>query len=130
MPILGLDNASEREALFRLALRIAVDVEKPTADFTKLYRHAPEILHRNIMAVRGFTGREAKLEAIGQALEKGVAALTNSKSASAALRGLGGVDKTVSAREYAWRKRERYHGASWGRAETLQAMLRVGRSVL
>jgi hypothetical protein len=84
----------------------------------------PQILHPDIRAVPGFTGREDLLAGIEQALARkgGTAALTN-VSASAAVKGLGGVGKSVLAREYAWRQRKRYHGVWWVRAETEQTLI-------
>ena len=82
-----------------------------------------QILHPEIRAVPGFTGREDLLDALDRALwqQGGAAALTNAKSA--AVHGLGGVGKSVLAREYAWRNRERYRGVWWLRAETEQTLL-------
>ena len=62
------------------------------------------------------------LGAIDNALwgkDGGTAALTND-TAWAVVKGLGGVGKSVLAREYAWRNRERYHGVWWVRAENEQ----------
>ena len=62
----------------------------------------------------------------------GKAALTNvaaasavrsSGAASAAVKGLGGVGKSVLAQEYAWRNRARYHGVWWIRAEKSETLL-------
>ena len=39
------------------------------------------------------------------------------RAAQAAVKGLGGVGKSVLAQEYAWRNRGRYHGVWWIRAE-------------
>lgn len=52
----------------------------------------------------------------------GTAALTNDAT-SAAVKGLGGVGKSVLAREYAWRARQRYHGVWWVRAQTEQPLI-------
>jgi tetratricopeptide (TPR) repeat protein len=83
-----------------------------------------QVLHPEIRPVPGFTGREAELAAIEAALwEKGgTAALTN-VAASAAVKGLGGVGKSVLAQEYAWRNRGRYQGVWWIRAEKSETML-------
>jgi transcriptional regulator with XRE-family HTH domain len=82
------------------------------------------LLHLDIRPVPGFTGREDLLAGVDAALwqQGGTAALTNA-SASAAVKGLGGVGKSVLAREYAWRARERYHGVWWVRAETEQTLI-------
>jgi hypothetical protein len=83
-----------------------------------------QILHREIRAVPGFTGRKDLLAKIEAALwhKGGTAALTND-TASAAVKGLGGVGKSVLAREYAWRARGRYHAVWWVRAETEQTLI-------
>jgi hypothetical protein len=67
-----------------------------------------QILHPEIRPVVSFTGRADQLAAIDAALWQGSgsAALTN----SAAIHGLGGVGKTVLAREYGWRNQARYRG--------------------
>ena len=90
-----------------------------------------QILHPELRPVPGFTGREAELEAVEATLWRkgGKAALTNiaeapdRSAASAAVKGLGGVGKSVLAQEYAWRNRARYHGVWWIRAEKLETLL-------
>jgi tetratricopeptide (TPR) repeat protein len=125
VPILSLSDPAQREQLLRRAIRVLIGAEtgESAADFLKTYRHTPQILHSEIYAVPGFTGRETELEALKAALWKGgTAALTNSQ-ASAALSGLGGVGKSVLAREYAWRERESYRGVWWLRAEKRETLL-------
>jgi tetratricopeptide (TPR) repeat protein len=87
-----------------------------------------QILHPEIREMRDFTGRGELLDAIGAALWRkgGAAALTdtgagrasNSGAAQAAVRGMGGVGKSVLAREYGWRNHAAYRGVWWVRAET------------
>ncbi len=84
-----------------------------------------QILHPEIRPVPGFTGRKDLLAGIDAALWRkngGTAALTND-AASAAVKGLGGVGKSVLARQYAWHNRERYRGVWWVRAETEQTLV-------
>jgi TIR domain len=59
-----------------------------------------QVLHAEIRGVPGFTGREAELGAVEAALWRkgGTAALTNVAAASAAVKGLGGVGKSVLGR--------------------------------
>lgn len=85
----------------------------------------PKIMHNNIRAVPGFTGREDLLAGIEAVLwrQGGTAALTNSDEHAAAVKGLGGVGKSMLAREYAWQARERYRGIWWVRAETEQTII-------
>ena len=128
VPILAIGNAAERERLLKRAIRVLIgaEVSQSSVDFVNLCRRAPQqILHAEIHAVPCFTGREAELEALKAALwsEGGTAALTNSKQASAALRGLGGVGKSALAREYAWRERASYRGVWWVRAEKRETLL-------
>lgn len=114
----------DAEAVAR-AVRGALDHQGPEADFATLYRRSPtQIVHSEIRPVPGFTGREDLLAGINKALwhRGGTAALTNDAT-PAAVKGLGGVGKSVLAREYAWRARERYHGVWWVRAETEQTLI-------
>ena len=61
-----------------------------------------------------FTGRESVLAALHAALQKrGTAALT----------GLGGVGKTQTATEYAYRHRKDYQSVLWASAESREALL-------
>ncbi len=126
VPILALSDARERQRLLTRAIRILIGAEQgeTASKFIDLYHRVPQILHPEIEAVPGFTGREAELEALTTALWKkgGTTALTSSKQA-AALSGLGGVGKSVLAREYAWRERESYRGIWWIRAEKRETLL-------
>ena len=68
--------------------------------------------------MKGFTGREDLIEALDEKLAaKSTVAIRNSTQTAVALRGMGGVGKTVLAQEYAWRSRGRYCGVWWIRAE-------------
>ena len=84
-----------------------------------------QVLHPEIRGVPGFAGREVELEAVEAVLWRrgGKAALTNVAAPSAAVKGLGGVGKSVLAQEYAWRNRARYHGVWWIRAEKSETLL-------
>jgi tetratricopeptide (TPR) repeat protein len=84
---------------------------------------AEQIVHPNVEENPSFAGREEDLARIDAALSAGrTAALTNSGHA-AALSGLGGVGKSVLAREFAWRNRGRYQGVWWVRAEKPETLL-------
>ncbi len=63
---------------------------------------------------RFFTGREKILEALRAALET---------RGRAALSGLGGVGKTQTATEYAYRHRKEYHSVFWASAESRDTLL-------
>jgi hypothetical protein len=68
------------------------------------------VLHAEIRATPGFTGRVHQLEALHAALWRGeTAAVTQ----PAAVHGLGGIGMSTLAREYAWRERDRYAGVWW-----------------
>jgi len=75
------------------------------------YWHEPRpVVHREIKATPSFTGRESELAALDAALWSGSAAAVTQP---AAVHGLGGIGKSVLAREYAHRNRERYAGVWW-----------------
>jgi tetratricopeptide (TPR) repeat protein len=61
-----------------------------------------------------FTGREKVLAALHAALQK---------RGRAALSGLGGVGKTQTATEYAYRHRKDYHSVLWASAESRETLL-------
>ena len=89
----------------------------PLSRITQFFEAAKPILHTEIKPTANFTGREAELDAIGKALERGAkAAITHQP---AAVHGLGGIGKSTLAREFAWRAAEagRYSGVWWLRAE-------------
>lgn len=108
---------------------VAPEEHRKAADFAALYRRSgKQILHPEIRAVPGFTARGDELKALDGALwgKSGRAAITdstaNTAGAAAAVRGMGGVGKSVLAQQYAWVNRERYQGVWWVRAETHEAL--------
>jgi tetratricopeptide (TPR) repeat protein len=125
LPYIDLVPLLDDAPAFATAVRGAVNPAAPEGAFAVNLRRAPtQILHPEIRAVPGFVSREDLLAGVEQALwqKGGTAALTNDVT-SAAVKGLGGVGKSVLAREYAWRARERYHGLWWVRAETEQTLI-------
>ncbi|QNT68850.1 tetratricopeptide repeat protein [Defluviicoccus vanus] len=74
------------------------------------WREARAIVHQDIRPTPSFTGREAELSAIDAALTSGGAAAVTQP---AAVHGLGGIGKSVLAREYAHRFQDRYAGVWW-----------------
>jgi hypothetical protein len=80
------------------------------------WRPAKAITHPEIRATPSFTGREKELAAIDEALWSGGAAAVTQP---AAIHGLGGIGKSVLAREYAFRNQNRYAGVWWLNAATL-----------
>ena len=119
-----LNDASE----LARAVRVAIGVEAQPTDYP--YFVPPRtILHPSIQAVPGFTGREDELNAIHTTFstphsDKTVAAaLTDSQSMMTAVQGLGGVGKSVIAKQYAWTHRERFQGIWWIRADNTETMI-------
>jgi tetratricopeptide (TPR) repeat protein len=106
----------DAEALRRVVLgAVGVGQDGKDADLAALHRRAPvQVLHPKVSAVPGFTGREAELAALEQALW----GAGGGTAAVVAAKGLGGVGKSALAQEYAWRNRARYHGVWWVHADT------------
>jgi tetratricopeptide (TPR) repeat protein len=116
---------NDAEALARVVLgAVAPDLNRADADFAVLHRRAPQIVHHEVREVPGFAGREVELAALEAALWRkgGTAALTDAPASAAAVKGLGGVGKSVLAKEYAWRNRARYQGIWWVRAERRETL--------
>ncbi len=74
------------------------------------WREARAVVHRDIKATPSFTGREADLAKLDAALRSGGAAAVTQPVAA---HGLGGIGKSVLAREYAHRNQESYAGVWW-----------------
>ncbi len=125
VPILSQSDPALREQLLRRAIRVLIGAEEGQSgiDFINPYRHTPQILHAEIAPVPGFTGRDPELATLKAALWNGGAAALTGSPAATALSGLGGVGKSVLAREYAWRERERYRGVWWLLAESRSTLL-------
>ena len=80
------------------------------------WRQARPLIQDTIKPTPSFTGREAAMQKIGNALwsdEESTAAITQ----PAAVTGLGGIGKSTLAREYAWQSQEDYAGVWWLNAE-------------
>ena len=114
-------------AALRRVVRVALGIDqRPTeAAFVQAYQRAgQQIRHPNIREVKGFTGRDDMLDALAQKLAaKSAVAIRNSSQTTLAMRGLGGVCKTVLAEQYAWRNREHYCGIWWVRAEKPETLM-------
>jgi hypothetical protein len=114
------DAAAVRKAVLGA---VDPDRDREAADFAALYRRSGgQVIHPEVRPVPGFTARGEEWTALETALWQGSgrAALT---AAAAAVKGLGGVGKSVLAKQYAWMSRERYEGVWWLRAETRETLL-------
>ncbi|MEM8717361.1 MAG: toll/interleukin-1 receptor domain-containing protein [Cyanobacteria bacterium P01_G01_bin.4] len=119
--LVGLEReAAHQKILEALPERLKPDVEPP---FPRTIQTEPEFpnpsqaLPWNMPYERNafFTGREAVLQALHQQLNQDKAvALSQIQAVS----GLGGIGKTQTAVEYAYRHREDYQAVFWVRAET------------
>jgi tetratricopeptide (TPR) repeat protein len=91
----------------------ALPSQESKPDYRNLYWNLPP---RNVF----FTGREEHLKALENALARGgAAALTQPRAVS----GLGGIGKTQTAIEYAYRHRDQYRAALWSRADSRDAVV-------
>jgi tetratricopeptide (TPR) repeat protein len=120
---------NDAETVARVVRRgVAPPPDRREADFAVLHLRTPQIVHPEVKAVPGFAGREAELATLEETLwrQAGTAAPTDAPAnvpvAAAAVKGLGGVGKSVLAREYAWRNRARYRGIWWVRAERRETL--------
>jgi tetratricopeptide (TPR) repeat protein len=114
--------------MFRKVVRSAlgIDTSRPAVDFWQAFRrHGRKIRHSDIRAVKGFAGRRDMLDALRQKLSgtRGTVAIRNSGETTLALRGLGGVGKTVLATQYAWDNQDEYCGLWWIRGQTRETTI-------
>ena len=90
------------------------------------------IRHPEIRENRTFAGRDALLLALKEQMRSGGG--SNSGALTQAASGLGGVGKTVLAREFAWRNRDAYEGVWWIAAETedgvVQGLVALGDKLM
>jgi hypothetical protein len=129
VPLLGRDDAALRRAVLGAVDPARHPMEADVAAHCR--RPGEQILHPQVRPVPGFTARGDALAALEAALWRkgGRAAITDTtdtranSSAAAAVRGMGGVGKSVLAQQYAWDSRERYQGVWWLRAETRETLL-------
>lgn len=90
-----------------------------------------QILHPEIRENPNFAGREEHLTALAaKASSSHPIALTNSRHVTQAVRGGGGVGKSLLAREFGWRHRTDYEGVWWLNAATpdgiAQGLIKLG----
>ncbi len=114
----------DNPALVRQIVLDAVRDERRDTAAGGPYWRAPETIldAEAIRPVPGFSGRTAELDALDAALA--------GEGSIAVVHGLGGVGKSSTAREYAWRNRERYAVVWWLNAQTedglIDGLLRLG----
>ncbi len=103
--LVPLLSAPEQDSLLHDVVLASVRAGRqkdPLSPITRFFEAAKPILHAEIKPTANFTGREAALDAIGAALERGAnAAITQ----PAAVHGLGGIGKSTLAREFAGPRR-------------------------
>ena len=94
----------------------------PTAP---LWMEPKTVLHKLIGPLNNFTGRERDMQQLREMLfAGGRAAVTQAQETkTAAVAGLGGIGKSMLAREYGWRHRDDYAGVWWLRAQTKETLL-------
>jgi hypothetical protein len=115
-------------AALKRVVRVALGFEARPSEvaFSLPYRlDGQQIRHPEVRAPKDFTGREAMLKSLYDKLWHGTStvAIRNSQETTLALRGLGGVGKTVLAQAYAWQNRDRYHGMWWIRADKRETLI-------
>ncbi len=81
------------------------------------------ILHSQIAPLQNFTGRDEDLRRLEEMLFAGSRAAVTQSAQTAAVSGLGGLGKSMLAREYGWRHRKEYGGVWWLRAQTRDTLL-------
>ncbi len=122
VPILANLNAQQREEHLKRIINALIGVvrRREDVDFLNLYRRKPrQIIHREVDAYQSFAGRGSELDTLKNTLwgKDKTTTAANVESIWTALCGLGGIGKSVLAREYAWRNRDQYYGIWWVRAE-------------
>ena len=121
VPVLSDASAFERAVLE------AIGIAKSSVE-ASLFRPARQIIHQAVSAVAGFTGRNDELEMIDSVLfgstdcSTSSAALTDASAIPTTLQGLGGVGKSVLAKQYAWLRRDRFCGIWWLQAESADTL--------
>jgi tetratricopeptide (TPR) repeat protein len=116
------------DATLRRVVRVALGFEMRASeiDFSRGFRRAGhQMRHPEVRGLKDFTGRDDMLKALGEKLWRSRATLAtrNSSETTLALRGLGGVGKTMLAQAYAWQNWERYHAVWWIRADTRETVI-------
>jgi tetratricopeptide (TPR) repeat protein len=107
-----LVSVSGRDDLLATIVKTAIMPDAERRGGNDYWRKARPLLHDHIKPTASFTGREAELLKIDNALWSGkveAAAITQ----PTAVTGLGGIGKSTLAREYGWRAQEGYAGVWW-----------------
>ena len=115
VPILDNDDLLRSVVLARLDAARRASAQDAAFPY---HSDARPVVHSRIGYVENFTGREAALRSLDEALTAGqTVAVTRGVSGlsakPAAVHGMGGVGKSALAREFAWRNRDGYAGVWW-----------------
>jgi tetratricopeptide (TPR) repeat protein len=121
--LVGLDEAQAREKLLREVHRHDPDpgkVQHSVAEPQAFPGAFPSLWHMPFRRNPFFTGREELLKHLRDNLTStNIAALTQAQAIS----GLGGIGKTQTAVEYAYRYYHTYHAVLWVNAATRDALI-------
>ena len=113
IPYIDLKDTLHDIQKLETAVLIAVGHISNEPEWFAPLKHLPQqIIHSEIRQTPNFTGRQDELNALHETLTKtedGIAAITQ----PAAVHGLGGVGKSILAKEYAWQNKESYQGVWW-----------------
>ena len=120
-------------------VRVVLGIDRRETDLAlwrTYYKAGRKIRHKEIRQAKDFFGRENMLAELAETLtgESSTVRIRNSGERTLALYGLGGVGKTVLARQYAWENQDRYHGIWWVRAEShdtiIEDLTALGRRIV
>ncbi len=122
LPLSPLPNEVSATPSNGATLHSLVDASVPLMSFEEKYTLEPElepIWHLPYQRNSFFTGREAALQAIRQAfIDQG-----SGPFQPLILSGMGGIGKTQTAIEYAYRSRDNYKVVLWAKADTLEILI-------
>ena len=122
VPLREADDETLAAVLLASVKPGAVQSQAVVGPLTHLWRAPRGLLHKDIGPQPDFTGRETELAALRDSLATGMTAVTQAAQATA-VSGLGGIGKSVLAKQYGWLARAAYAGVWWIGAETQDTLL-------
>ena len=122
VPLREADDETLAAVLLASVKPGAVQSQAVVGPLTHLWRAPRGLLHKDIGPQPDFTGRETELAALRDSLATGMTAVTQAAQATA-VSGLGGIGKSVLAKQYGWLARDAYAGVWWIGAETQDTLL-------